>query len=111
MAHIRYDFLAPKVLPPMFTSWPEYRDYLLEKLIPAPQQEVFRGQFARMEKAYRDNPPNEQLMLWKTEVQAIIRNDFEQSLLTNFVTSTQPYGRQHRYRPPVLTATQKMVTR
>lgn len=63
-----------KDLPPMFGSWPEYRDFLLEKLIEKPEwREKMAKQFARQDELLGEMGKT----LWKVHVSSILTNDWE----------------------------------
>jgi predicted phosphoadenosine phosphosulfate sulfurtransferase len=68
---------VPKVLPSMFDSWREYRDYLLENLIIDPViREKMRGQISASEKRYVSGVQD---MLCKEWVGMILVNDSQGS--------------------------------
>ncbi len=66
-------FMAPKVLPFMFSSWKEYRDFLLERLVLSEPREILRRQFAAHDGRYI---PEVQEQLNKAEISMILVNDF-----------------------------------
>lgn len=79
------DDIMPKTLPWMFTSWEEYREYLLSHLIADPQRRVaFHKQFDNM--TYRLCKDNKLFndAFNKVCCRAILRNDFEGTLMANF---------------------------
>jgi len=50
---LTWSLFCPRQLPFMFTSWYEYRDYLLEKLVTDPAiRQILRRNFARDDKSY-----------------------------------------------------------
>lgn len=62
-------------LPPMFATWAEYRDYLLEKLIDKPEWRASMAKgFARQDRDYGDEMGDR---LWKMHVNSILTNDWE----------------------------------
>ncbi len=74
VGQMQNDFFKPTELPPMFESWIEYRDYLLEHLILDPKiRETFRRQFASMDKSYT---PEVLDALVRTEIACILVNDY-----------------------------------
>jgi predicted phosphoadenosine phosphosulfate sulfurtransferase len=76
-------FNAPKELPWMFSSWREYRDYLLDKLIDksdAERVEKFRQKFARMDRMYAKYPNQDQMV--KVHIAAILCNDWLMNKIT-----------------------------
>ena len=86
-------------LPFMFTSWKEYRDYLLEHLI---TQEQYRDRFAaRFESIERRYPHAIGPALYKTEINAILANDVEMTKLSNWEShnfTTERLAEQEGYR-------------
>lgn len=61
-------------LPPVFGTWKQYRDFLLEKLISREDWRVLMAnQFASHEKQFKDLIPEEKLM--KVHLSAILTND------------------------------------
>jgi predicted phosphoadenosine phosphosulfate sulfurtransferase len=74
------DFYVYK-LPPMFRSWAEYRDYLLEHLIEPEHRDKFRHHFALQWRYYEDRGGDR---VTKAQVQAILANDYELVKLVNF---------------------------
>lgn len=74
--------VMPKELPFAFKDWKEYRDYLLEKLIPKDQQSIYKNRWAnnKIEEGTED--------LWyKTHVKELILNDTCGTLNDNFRNS------------------------
>jgi predicted phosphoadenosine phosphosulfate sulfurtransferase len=72
-------------LPFMFTSWAEYRDYLLENLILVPEyRKAFADFFLFMERDFSRSIGND---MYKTQVNAILCNDFELTKLKNWCAS------------------------
>lgn len=60
-------------LPSMFTSWQEYRDYLLEKLIVRQtHKEMFRKWFTRLDRTYQ---PEVGEKLYRIQINSILSND------------------------------------
>lgn len=69
-------YRTPTKLPPMFGSWAEYRDYLLEVLITdAERRELFQRRLASMRNAYIDNPVFTDGILARREIATILAND------------------------------------
>lgn len=84
-AQMEWDFYGPRNLPPMFADWREYRDHLLENLVPdEAQREVFRRQFAQYENNYDGKALRD---LHRTEIACILVNDYHGTKLTTFVAS------------------------
>jgi len=51
--HLKKGMMAPKTLPPMFESWREYRDYLLEKMVTDPDIKAkFLREFKHLDSKY-----------------------------------------------------------
>lgn len=68
---------VPTDLPPMFSSWSEYRDYLLEHLIADEDwRRRFRVLFSRLERRNADSTWDER-KIGRTMVRAILLNDWE----------------------------------
>ncbi len=69
----------PTELPPMFTSWREYRDYLVENLVTIEKdREYFRRTFARYDDLYGDAckaDPKLDKFLLKLELQCVLTGD------------------------------------
>ena len=73
-AKLKGDGLAPKKLPTMFGTWKQYRDFLLEKLIPNEEWKVdMAKQFKAHEKDFDGLLPEEELQ--KIHIKAILSND------------------------------------
>tara|TARA_Y100000004_G_scaffold63462_1_gene71157 strand:- start:5073 stop:6224 length:1152 start_codon:yes stop_codon:yes gene_type:complete len=82
----------PKELPYMFESWAEYRDYLIEHMLPEDSQKKFRKEIARLTKKY-DNEGMKQIdVLHKVQVKSIIINDYEFTLLNNWEKNPAVHG-------------------
>lgn len=74
---------APKTLPPMFGSWPEYRDHLLKYLITDDDKRaLFARKFARLDKKYAGMLCPEKRH--RAEISSILANDFEFTKLGNW---------------------------
>ena len=66
----------------MFADWREYRDHLVDHLITDPKhQQAFRRLFAQYEDRY---VPEVQDKLLKTEIAAVLVNDWHSTKLRNF---------------------------
>ena len=66
----------------MFGSWVEYRDYLLDKLVTdQTAHAAFKKRFAKMDELFAGLPNHR---LEKTQISAILHNDFEMTKLDNF---------------------------
>lgn len=76
-------FRLPSELPWMFKDWYEYRDYLLEKLVTDPDnRERMRRQFKTNDDNY-DHPMARNVLL-KTQISAILANDWHGTKLSTF---------------------------
>jgi len=72
-----------KTLPFMFENWRDYRDYLLEHLIPDPAyRQRFARKFEQMEEIYRHVIPMDRL--YREHIQTIVTNDYHFTKLGNF---------------------------
>lgn len=75
----------PKELPYMFTSWRDYRDHLLENLIEDPALKAWLAkEFTTMETVY---PHEVGDGMWRVQVQSILTNDVDGTLLKNWKAS------------------------
>ncbi len=85
-----HEFDVIKTLPWMFDNWTEYRDYLLEHLIQEESSKVqFRKMFATLDKLFVDGRLNPKTVpkydhLARTQIRAILLNDFHLTTLDNF---------------------------
>lgn len=78
----------PSTLPPMFGSWREYRDYLLEKLIENEEwRKNFRSTFAMHDEIFGEHRSDEQI--GRMHVTSILCNDHEGVKLGNFLNAPQ----------------------
>lgn len=76
---------CPDELPPMFSSWVEYRDYLLEKLITDPAiNEKMARKFRQCDAIFQGT--RHMNGLYKEEITAIIRNDHYFTRISNFMS-------------------------
>ncbi len=77
-------FSCPREVPFMFKDWIEYRDYLLEKLVTDPEKkQIYEKEFERCDRVYLGSPNIENL--FKTEITAILNNDYHFTKLGNFL--------------------------
>jgi len=94
--HLERDWYIPKKLPWMFKDWREYRDHLLENLITDPEtQRKMRRQFDQYERLYL---PQVHEQLWKTQVNAIITNDYHGTKLAQFDLRNGRFRRNSKYQ-------------
>lgn len=84
--HLKQDnFFVPKELPFMFSTWKEYRDYLLEHLISDDKaREKFRRKFAQMDKRYAAMHHIEDMH--KVHIGSILANDYHFTKIQNWET-------------------------
>ena len=84
--HLNWAAFKVSDLPPMFHSWVEYRDYLLDNLLPENDPEIadrLRRTFARFDVRYaHDEKVYEKLI--KTEIGCILLGDYFGTKLTVF---------------------------
>lgn len=73
-----------KDLPFMFSSWTEYRDYLLEHLIDEQWHKSFKRDFDRQDKLYSNTEPEFKEKVIKTQISSILSNDWEHIKTGNF---------------------------
>lgn len=74
-------------LPPMFKSWPEYRDYLTDNLITNPEyRERFHAKWKTMDAIYAAELG---AGLYRVQISSILTNDWEFIKLTNFEHAPQ----------------------
>ncbi len=79
-----------KELPYMFADWIEYRDYLLEHLIPANEAlTAFRRIFARLDKIYIHHAIRKSMA--QTCIKAILKNDWHSTTLEQFERRPQVF--------------------
>lgn len=80
-----------KELPFMFNSWIEYRDFLLEKMIAPRNRKMFYYYFKSQDLEFTDIPEELNLNInydnmIKSQINAILCNDFEGTKLKNLQT-------------------------
>jgi predicted phosphoadenosine phosphosulfate sulfurtransferase len=78
-------YQCPAELPPMFTSWREYRDFLVERLAEPHHRPVFHRLFKSTENAYY-KPHVTFAQLVRVEITTVLLNDFEGTKLGTFRT-------------------------
>lgn len=80
---LKEDFYGIKDLPYMFTSWGEYRDYLLENIITDPaHKETFRKKFVQLDTIFIHEEIN--TVMNKVCCTAILCNDYHMTKIGNF---------------------------
>lgn len=85
---------CPDELPYMFSSWREYRDYLLENLIPENDREVYRNKFDNMDKKMNYLDEDGKLSLVKIGIRTILLNDYYFTFLANFQSEPKYWGQK-----------------
>lgn len=85
--HLSRDaFSCPKKLPYMFDSWAEYRDHLVETMIPdEAEQKLLHKEFAKMEKRYLNFPDKDKM--YQVQSRTVIVNDQCFTLCRNWEAS------------------------
>lgn len=84
--HLKADMFSPKTLPPMFSSWREYRDFLLDKLIEDPEIKAkFAKHFTMDDARYED--PGVLAALCRIQIGAILVNDYHGTKMSSFHAS------------------------
>lgn len=82
-------------LPPMFTNWKEYRDFLLEKLIQKPEwSKKLRTAFDKQEVIYGDTPVGDKMR--RVQITSILTNDWECIKLANWERAGAQYEIRNR---------------
>ncbi|GMO33871.1 MAG: phosphoadenosine phosphosulfate reductase family protein [Termitinemataceae bacterium] len=74
--------MCPKELPYMFSTWKEYRDYLLEKMVLEPHKKEMRHRFLLMDIKY-DGMKSKKLM-YRAQITSILVNDYYMTKIDNF---------------------------
>lgn len=81
----------PTELPPMFRSWREYRDFLIEKLISQPEWRAkFHKEFARLQLVYGGTEVEEKMH--KVQVTSVLTSDWEFIKLNNWELGPTQHG-------------------
>lgn len=92
----------PTRLPPMFESWREYRDYLLEKLITSPDWVArFKKAFARHDLMFAEAVGDR---LYQLHIASILTNDWEMIKLKNWETAPDQIKLKALYRSRMMAA-------
>ena len=74
--------LCPSELPFMFSSWKEYRDYLLKNLIQKDKQELFQKKFDDMDEKYKGM--HHITDMYKAQIAGLIVNDYHMVKIGNW---------------------------
>lgn len=81
---LKKDMFSVKSLPYMFSDWPEYRDYLVNKLIQTDERRaLFKKKFKWMDEKFEDMALSDER--YKSEVLCILANDYHFTKLNNFL--------------------------
>jgi len=81
---LKKDMFSVKSLPYMFSDWPEYRDYLVDKLIQTDERRaLFKKKFKWMDEKFEDMALSDER--YKSEVLCILANDYHFTKLNNFL--------------------------
>jgi predicted phosphoadenosine phosphosulfate sulfurtransferase len=84
--HLEKAIFKPKVLPPMFKDWRDYRDHLVANLVTDPEtREKFTRMFAKTDGQYEDAFTLEELA--KLQVSSVLVNDYHGTKLLSFFAS------------------------
>jgi len=82
IGHMKKDVFCPKVLPPMFRDWFDYRDHLIKYLVADPKiQKYYRTTFARYDDRY---PVTLHEKLVKVQIACVLSNDYHGQRLGSF---------------------------
>ena len=101
----------PKDLPYMFTSWIEYRDYLLKNLITDPVIfDTMRKKFEHMDKKYREIKSIEDM--YRVQISTILSNDSWLTKVNNWERRPEvnTWRKWQRGLIPKLTQSNKYIT-
>lgn len=78
-------FSAPKKLPPMFNSWEEYKNYLVQNLVVDTEiRQLFIERFSKIEKRYNRGNPLVNESLYRQMVVSVIANDYHMTKFKNW---------------------------
>ncbi len=81
IGQMRASFYAPKELPKAFTSWIEYRDYLLQHLSDDQGRTFFKPYFESIDARYEGSEPGLLVDMWRHQIDAILKNDWEEGFI------------------------------
>ena len=85
------DSFSVKDLPFMFSSWMEYRDYLLENLVVLEDHKnKYIDKFKKMDKQYIAMRKKDDM--YKVQIRSILANDFEHTKIINWERSPEVYN-------------------
>jgi predicted phosphoadenosine phosphosulfate sulfurtransferase len=81
--HLRDESMkCPTELPSMFSSWREYRDYLLEKMVQETHRNAMKKRFLRMDVRYEGM--RSRRLMYKAQITSILVNDYYMTKIDNF---------------------------
>lgn len=96
VAHLQADFMAPKVLPPMFSDWFDYRDHLLKYMVTDDDiRGKLRRQFASADARYS---PEIHGALVKVEIACVLLGDYHGTKLSTFAASHGKFSKNNGIR-------------
>jgi len=79
------DYFTPTQLPPMFSGWAEYRDYLLENLVTDQTiKDSMIKTFRHLDERYVSKMAHPEALI-KIEINTILLNDFSFTKMSNFL--------------------------
>ena len=87
--HLKEGMYSPKELPYMFSSWLEYRDYLLEKITPPEHKEKMLKQFNR---DLRNYIPEIHSKLIHMQIECVLANDYHDTKMGVWRAAHGKYG-------------------
>jgi predicted phosphoadenosine phosphosulfate sulfurtransferase len=94
IGQLKSSFYAPKELPSAFSTWVEYRDYLLQHLTDDTGREYFGRRFATLDAMYMGSEPEVLKALWRTQIDSILKNDWEEGFMLKQWTMQHPTPKQ-----------------
>ncbi len=93
LSHLQEQFTTAKELPEVFVDWVEYRDYLLEHLVPKEDWLLYQKRFAAYEARFGINDS-----LTRYMVNSILVGDREGTRLRNWASEFDFYAKNARTR-------------
>lgn len=96
VGQMQKDFTAPKELPYMFRDWKEYRDHLVDNLVPEEwKREKFRELFDKTCARYVDEILPK---LWREQVKAVMVDDYHGTKMTVFAAAHAEFSKNRGKR-------------